>query len=73
LSELGQDHASACALEQPTATLFLEVADLPAHVRLACPVGHGDLAETAELGRVDEKLPCGVIQGCLLSYLFTYI
>ena len=52
---------------------LLELADLPADVRLARAIGHGHLAQAAELGGVDEELPGGVIHRASVIPLSVYL
>jgi hypothetical protein len=61
LPELGQHDPATGALEQAPAARLLELADPAADMRLACAIGERDLAQAAELGSVDEKLPRSVV------------
>jgi hypothetical protein len=65
LALLGQNHAAAMAREQPDAQLLLEQPHLTAEGGLGDVQPIGCLAETAELGDVDERAKLGELHGAI--------
>jgi len=59
MSKVCEHNSSACALEQPTSALLLELADLATDVRLDRPARNRCLAEAAEVRYFKKELQRG--------------